>query len=216
MPTAWTLGPLIIRSDIVLTVISLLLGFLILYWLSPFSKKYQKELINEISSLGTMFIVFLLISKALINLDIFLNDPRAVIAYPSNSHTFYLALIGIGVWVLWKLIFGKQTQHLRDTTITWMYIFFTSLFLYQFFGFLSGISSQPETLVNLGWYGGLLALVIYTKEAILLPVSCFILGVLLLPQSIFFFSTDYLLGIGLLVYVIIIYIYINIRRVNHV
>ncbi len=216
MPSAWTLGPLIIRNDIVLTIISLFLGVLVLFWFTPFSKKYQKGLLNEISSLGILFIVSLMISKALLNLDVFLRDPRAVISYPSNSQAFYLALVGVGLWILWKLIYHKQIQHLRDSAVAWMYIFFTALFAYQFIELVSGASSQPETLINLGWYGGLLALVVFKKGAMLLPVSIFILGILFLPQTIFFFSTDHVLGIGLLVYVLIIYFHFKIRRVNHV
>ncbi|KGX84872.1 hypothetical protein [Pontibacillus marinus] len=216
MPSAWTIGPLIIRSDIVLTVLSLLVGVIVLLWLSPLSKKQQKVVLNEISSLGILFILSLMIGKSLLNFDVFINDPRAVIAYPSNSNAFYLALFGVGIWILWKLVYHKQVHHLRNTGIAWMYVFFSALFMYDFFELIGGGSPHLITLINLGIYGGLLALTTFIKDSILLPTSTFILSLLFLNHSIFFFTTDHVLGIGLLFYSLIIYIFLKTRRLKHV
>ncbi len=216
MPSAWTLGPLIIRSDIVMTMLSLIVGVIVLLWLSPFSKKQQKIVLNEISSLGILFIIFLMISKSLLNFDVFINDPRAVLSYPSNSNAFHLALVGVGIWILWKFVYRKQVHHLRDTGIALMYVLFSALFIYNFFELIWGGSSQPSTLINLGVYGGLLALITVRKGSILLPTSAFILSSLFLNHSIFFFTTDHVLGIGLLFYTLIIYILLKTRRLKHV
>jgi len=216
MPSAWTLGPLIIRSDIVMTMTSLIIGVIVLLWLSPFSKKQQKNVLNEINSLGILFIVFLMVSKSLLNLEVFINDPRAVLAYPSNSNAFHLALVGVGIWIIWKLVYQKQVHHMRDTGVAWMYVFFSALFIYDFLELIWDTSSQPDTLLNLGVYGGLVALVTVSKDSILLPTSAFILSSLFLNHSIFFFSTDHVLGIGLLVYTLIIYIILKTRRLKHV
>lgn len=216
MPSAWTLGPLIIRSDIVLTVLSLIVGVIVLLWLSPFSKKQQKIVLNEISSLGILFMMFLMISKSLLNFDVFINDPRAVLAYPSNSNTFHLALVGVGIWILWKLVYRKQVHHLRDTGIAWMYVFFSALFMYDFLKLIGAESSQSETLINLGVYGALLALTTVSKDSILLPTSAFILSSLFVNHSVFYFTTDHVLGIGLLVYTVIVNIFLKTRRLKHV
>ena len=214
MPSSWTIGPLIIRSDIVLTLFSLGIGVLFLWLLGPFSKKDTKEYINQFGSLATLFLFSLLIGKAILHWDVFIQDPRAIIAYPSSTSSLYLAMGAVAVYYGWKVVVGKTLTYLVDASFAVLYVLFTGLFSFSFLELLLETSRQPEALINLGIYGVLLVSVAFQNKSILIPMSGWILSSLFFSPSFFFYSTDYRLGLGMLIYTLVIYFYI--RSEKHV
>ena len=73
--------------------ISFVFAFLAFYLMSSLSKEQRNKQINEITSQLVNFVLFLWLAKILLNLPLFIQDPLAVLAYPSNSEAFYLATL---------------------------------------------------------------------------------------------------------------------------
>lgn len=84
-----------------LTIISIIaisfgLAFLVFDLMSPLAKTQRKKEIGEAASQLINFVLFLWLAKILLNLPLFVQDPLAVLAYPSNSEAFYLATLFTG------------------------------------------------------------------------------------------------------------------------
>lgn len=81
---------------IIIIAISFGLAFLVFYLMSLLSKEQRKKGVSEVTSQLINFVLFLWLAKILLNLPLFVQDPLAVLAYPSNSEAFYLATLFTG------------------------------------------------------------------------------------------------------------------------
>ncbi|MFD1031615.1 hypothetical protein [Metaplanococcus flavidus] len=135
-------------------VISFALAFLAFYLISPLSKEQRKEQIGEIISQLINFVLFLWLAKILLNLQLFVQDPLAVLAYPSNSEAFYLATLFTGVLLFYKRRQKKITGVLLAHSF--LQVFLAASFFYEFIQFVW--RDNPFSFHYLIVFGVLLAL----------------------------------------------------------
>ncbi|WP_199711580.1 hypothetical protein [Planomicrobium sp. Y74] len=139
---------------ILIIAISFALAFLTFYLMSNLTKEQRKQQINEITSQLVNFMLFLWLAKILLNLPLFVQDPLAVLAYPSNSEAFYLAAIFTGILVHVKTKQGKiEGGRLAHT---FLQIFLAASFVYEFIQMTW--RENPFSLPYLVVFGLLLAL----------------------------------------------------------
>ncbi|MYL32429.1 hypothetical protein GLW08_06615 [Pontibacillus yanchengensis] len=197
MPNAWMLGPLIIQRSFVFLGVSLLLGVILFQVLSPFSKSYVKQLTNEISSFFFAFVISIWIAKIVVNIGTFMNDPRAVLAYPSNSHAFYLAFAFI-------LPYSKLHVYRRDLNINHIgtalfYVFILSSIFFEF----SNTVVEQNVAVHVSQLGILVATLIIllgtqnslTRLSLYIGITVFTVGYFVLSSifahtHIFLYTVD--------------------------
>ena len=110
--------------------ISFALAFLAFYVMSNLTKEQRKQQISEIVSQLINFALFLWLAKILLNLPLFVQDPLAVLAYPSNSEAFYLATLFTGILVYVKAKQGKITG--GQLAHSFLQIFLAASLVYEF------------------------------------------------------------------------------------
>src|SRR5690625_2609412 len=88
--------------SIAIIIISFVIGFIFFYIISPLSKEEKRKHIEELVSLLINFIIFIWVGKIIMNLAIFISDPLAVLAYPSDSSAFYIACLLIILNIIYK------------------------------------------------------------------------------------------------------------------
>lgn len=142
------MASLTILKSIAIIVISIGVGFLYFYIMSPDSKQIKRKQIDEMLSILINFIIFIWIGKIIINFSIFIKDPFVVLAYPSNSSSFYIATGLVIINILYR------TRRKNITVIEWFYLFvpvlITAIFIYEFM----------QWTINGQTYNGLLLLFI--------------------------------------------------------
>src|SRR5690625_3616935 len=85
MPSFWMFLPIAHIAG------SFIAGFIFFYLMSALSKAKKKQQAEEVTSLLINFVIYIWIGKILLNFLTFIKDPLAVLAYPSNSHAFYIS-----------------------------------------------------------------------------------------------------------------------------
>lgn len=146
----------IISKSIIIFIIaiSFALAFLAFYLTSNGPKEQRKEQIGEITSQLINFVLFLWLAKILLNLPLFIQDPLAVLAYPSNSDSFYLAALFTGVLLYYnsrkKKLAGLGLAH------SFLQVFLAASFVYEFIQLIW--RDNPFSFPYLVVYGVLLVL----------------------------------------------------------
>lgn len=82
-------------------------GILFFYIMSDLSKNNKKIHIEQMVSELINVVIFIWIGKILTNLKLFIQDPLAVLAYPSDSQAFYLAILISGIILFINVKRGK-------------------------------------------------------------------------------------------------------------
>ncbi|GAE95294.1 hypothetical protein JCM21714_4515 [Gracilibacillus boraciitolerans JCM 21714] len=139
MPSAWMIGPLIVRSDLVILIGSFIVGILFFGLVSPYSKTVSKRRKDDVGNLLIVFVVSLWIGKILTNFLMFIKDPISILAYPSDSLAFYIASVITGIYGKLKLV--KSYQSLVNLLFAWLIVFFTASFMYEFIQIIFGKSA---------------------------------------------------------------------------
>lgn len=117
-------------ASIAIIVISLLFGFLAFYLISDLSKMEKKKYIGELTSQLMNFVIFIWVGKILLNFSVFVRDPLTILAYPSNSSAFYLALFFSAVTIAIK---PKREQiDVLSLVKSFIYVFLIGSFVYEF------------------------------------------------------------------------------------
>ncbi|MEJ8766357.1 hypothetical protein WKU33_10915 [Oceanobacillus sp. HCA-5259] len=75
--------------------------------MSDLSKNNKKIHIEQMVSELINVVIFIWIGKILTNLKLFIQDPLAVLAYPSDSQAFYLAILISGIILFINVKRGK-------------------------------------------------------------------------------------------------------------
>jgi hypothetical protein len=189
MPSAWLIGPLMIKSELVILMGSFLVGFLFFRLMSPYSKPETKKRMDEVGNLFIVFVVSLWIGKIFTNFTTFIQDPLPILAYPSDSKAFYIAVGLSAIYGKFKIANGDRG--VIDLLFAWLMVFFTTSFTYGFIQMIVG------TAVFSWQYLGLLVLLIIlyilqqdrlSKETLVFfGIGCWSLGQWLL--SIFSHTT---------------------------
>ncbi|MBS4220993.1 hypothetical protein KHA96_22115 [Bacillus sp. FJAT-49711] len=118
------------HSSIAMIIFSWSMGFLTYYILSDFSKEKRKASMEEVLGQLINFTIFIWIGKIILNLRIFIEDPLAILSYPSNSNAFYLAILLSVITIVIQYNRGKVDALLFSVAFT--NIFLTASFVYEF------------------------------------------------------------------------------------
>lgn len=94
----------------------------------------RRKMLDELFSQLVNLVIFILVIKILVNLDIFVSDPLAVLAYPSGSAVFYTAIGLTGALIAYKSY--KGTIDLKPFLGALLIVFLTSSMMYEFIYFI--------------------------------------------------------------------------------
>lgn len=120
--------------SVVILAVSAVFGSIIYTVMNDAAKSGKKEILEELLSQFINLIIFVYIIKIILNLDIFLDDPLAVLAYPSDSKVFYSAIALTALMIIYKNFKGKlDLRGFSDGVIT---VFLTSSMMYEFIYFI--------------------------------------------------------------------------------
>lgn len=109
-------------------VVSISFGFLIYFVVADQSNKktYMEQLMSQLMN----FVVYLWIGKILLNVSLFIKEPMTILAYPSDSNAFYIAvlfsIVTVGIQMKRKKIDINPFLH------AFMFVFLLSSFMYEF------------------------------------------------------------------------------------
>lgn len=118
----------------VILAVSAVFGSIIYFMLNEAAKSKKKEIMEELLSQFINLIIFIYIIKIILNLDVFLEDPLAVLAHPSDSTVFYAAIVMTAAVVIYKNLKGRlDLKEFSDGMIT---LFLTSSMMYEFIHFI--------------------------------------------------------------------------------
>lgn len=126
---------------------------------------------GELASQLTNFVLFMWLGKILLNLSVFLKDPLAILAYPSNSIAFYIA-----VFLSFFTIAIKSKRQKIDLTRfinAFIHVFLITSFLYEFILIVWNNNTYSIK------YMSLLAVLIITFVAIHARVTIFRLNIIM-------------------------------------
>ena len=171
---------------ILIIAISFALAFLAFYLMSNLAKEQRKQQISETASQLINFVLFLWLAKILLNLPLFVQDPLAVLAYPSNSEAFYLAALFTGILVYVKAKQGKING--GRLAHTFLQVFLAASFVYEFIQMTW--RENPFSLPYLIVFGLLLAL-FHALQGRMNPLNQ--ISVVLVAAAVGFFTLTFML-----------------------
>ncbi|WP_230856172.1 MULTISPECIES: hypothetical protein [Bacillaceae] len=110
--------------------VSMFAGFISYYITSDLSKEQRKKHMEEMISQLINFIIFIWLGKVILNFSIFIKDPLAILAYPSNSQSFYLAVLFSGLLLVYKS--KRQQLYVLEFIESFLHVFLVASFTYEF------------------------------------------------------------------------------------
>ncbi|MBP2243299.1 hypothetical protein J2Z40_003898 [Cytobacillus eiseniae] len=110
-------------------VISIALGFLSFYLFSECPKEQKKKHLEELTSLLINFVVFIWLGKIVLNLSVFILDPLSILAYPSDSSSFYFAITLLVLLLFYKA--KRKRMHVLPLLESFAFVFLISSFVYE-------------------------------------------------------------------------------------
>lgn len=117
-------------SAIGILVFSLATGFLTFYLFSDLTMEQKKKHIEELFSQIITFIIFIWLGKVTLNFSIFISDPIAILAYSSDSKSFYFAVVLHAIYLAYKSkVKNFSILPLLDPFLN---IFLIASFVYEF------------------------------------------------------------------------------------
>lgn len=125
-----------VLTSIGMIVLSFIIGIGVYYITSKSPKETKKKQIDEIISQLINLVIFIWIAKVITNIGIFIKDPFAVLAYPSNAQAFYLATLLTFLFITYK-VWKKEVDSLALFT-TFMPVFLLASFSYEFMQMIWG------------------------------------------------------------------------------
>lgn len=117
-------------TSISMIVISIMAGLISYYMMSDIQKEQKKKQIEEITSQLINFVIFIILGKIILNFSVFTSDPMAILAYPSDSSAFYLAVLFSALFLFYKSKRGQMDVLVFLQTFT--QVFLVASFLYEF------------------------------------------------------------------------------------
>lgn len=167
-------------------IISIVAGLVFYYLISPLPVSAKKKQLEEVISLLINFIIYIWVGKIIVNFIKFTSDPLAVLAYPSNSGAFYIAIFLLVLNVLYKkrknefnvmewlssftpVVLGSSFTYefiqltQKQTTYRLSYLVLLMVLLIVFIVFQERMKAGRLTsLLLIGWSGGLLGLSLFS------------------------------------------------------
>ncbi|SEP60545.1 hypothetical protein [Piscibacillus halophilus] len=111
-------------------IVSFIMGAFVFFITDQQTVKEKKKNMEDVFSFFVNFIIFIWVGKIIWNLDLFMSDPLAVLAYPSFSGAFYIAVILSALLMTWK--FRNGSIQFESFMYTLVVIFILSSFFYEF------------------------------------------------------------------------------------
>ncbi|SOC43422.1 hypothetical protein [Salinicoccus kekensis] len=118
--------------SVAVLAISAVFGGTVYMLMSTYDEK--KMMLEELFSQFINLVIFIFAIKILMNLDIFISDPLAVLAYPSSSAAFYTAIVLTGAMIIYKN--HKGTLDLKHFLEALIIVFLASSMVYEFIYFI--------------------------------------------------------------------------------
>lgn len=114
--------------------LSITVGFISFYVISDLSKEQRKAHIEGMVSQLINLIIFIWLGKIIINFSIFIKDPLPILAYPSSSNAFYIAVI---VTIVVNVLKSKKRQINNPIYVeSALSVFLVASFVYEFIQFV--------------------------------------------------------------------------------
>ncbi|WP_019413017.1 hypothetical protein [Paenisporosarcina sp. TG20] len=120
--------------SIFIIIISIFGGILAFYMMSDLPKEKRKRHIEEITSQLINFVLFIWMGKIILNFPVFISDPLAILAYPSDSSAFYVAVLFSALLLFYKSQRGQINVVLFIPSF--IFVFLIASFLYEFMQFV--------------------------------------------------------------------------------
>lgn len=119
-----------VLTSIAIIVVSFVAGFAFYYFTSSLSASEKKHRLEEILSLLINFIIYIWVSKILLNITVFVRDPLAILAYPSNSFAFYLAMLFTFLHIGYKV--KRHAFQAEKILFAFVPVFLFASFVFEF------------------------------------------------------------------------------------
>jgi hypothetical protein len=119
--------------SIFIPIASIFGGIVSFYMMSDLPKLQRKRHIEEITSQLINFVLFIWVGKIILNFPVFISDPLAILAYPSDSSAFYLAVLFSSLYLFYKSKRGQMNMLLFIQSF--IFVFLIASFLYEFMQF---------------------------------------------------------------------------------
>lgn len=118
-----------VLESIGIIALSIGIGFLYFYLLSPLKGKTKRKQINDAISLLINFIIYIWIGKIIANITVFISDPIAVLAFPSNAQAIYIAT---GLLII-NIIYKQKRENMNISQSLFLYFptFLAATFMYE-------------------------------------------------------------------------------------
>lgn len=110
--------------------LSMVVGFISFYIMSDLSKDQKNRHVEEMMSQLINFIIFIWLGKVVLNFSVFIKDPLAILAYPSNSEAFYLAVLFSALLLVYKS--KRQRLDVQAFIESFLPVFLVASFVYEF------------------------------------------------------------------------------------
>lgn len=111
-------------------VLSFAVGIISFYVMSDLPKEQKKKQIEDLISQLVNFVIFLWLGKIILHFSIFIEDPLAILAYPSNSDSFYLAVLFIAIVLAYKSI--RKKMNVTVFMESFLHVFLIASFFFEF------------------------------------------------------------------------------------
>ncbi len=111
-------------------VISWVIGFIAFYLFANVAHEKKKLQFQEVTSQLVNFVLCMWFGKILLNISSFIKSPLAILAYPSNSQSFYLATFLMVIVILYKRL--KKQFDVAGFMEAFMYVFLAASLTYEF------------------------------------------------------------------------------------
>jgi hypothetical protein len=118
------------QTSIAIIILSLSVGFLSFYLMGDLSKKNKKIYMEELASQLMNFVIFMWIGKILFNFPVFIKEPLTILAYPSNSYAFYLAVFVSAITI--TIMSKRQKIEIVPFFNAFTHVFLVASFVYEF------------------------------------------------------------------------------------
>ncbi|MFD1040000.1 hypothetical protein ACFQ3N_16630 [Virgibacillus byunsanensis] len=119
-----------VLTSIGIIVVSIIMGFIFFFVISPLPTQVKKKQLEEITSLLINFVIYIWVGKILLNISTFITDPLAILAYPSDSHAFYLATLFIVLNIGYK--YKRHNLAVLTLLNSFIPVFLAASFVYEF------------------------------------------------------------------------------------
>lgn len=119
-----------ILMTIGILICSLIVGIGFYYVTNKSNRKEKKRQIDQFLSYAINFILFIWAGKVILQLPLFFQDPLAVLAYPSDSRSVYIATILLIIQITYHIL--RKQLHILTLIETTIPIFIATVFMHEF------------------------------------------------------------------------------------